>query len=454
MTRRRQVRQVRQRGAAVVAALCFAAASTAAFLAPAPWTGRADAALLPIAVPDTHSMKHDTIATIPPPGVLGNDVDLLGGATAILTAQPTHGNVDLRPDGGYTYQPDAGYVGTDVFRYRPSGLLGLGTTVTITITNAAPVAANDSYNAVTGVQLTVPAPGVLGNDTDADGDALTATLVDGGGNGSLDLNADGSFTFKSGGSFTGIRTFTYQVSDGLTTSGTATVSIDVTAPAPTPAPTPTPTPTPVPTPTPTPKPTPTPTPTPTLPLPTLPLPTLPLPTLPLPTLPLPTLPLPTPQPTSTATPSTGPSTGPTASPSPGATGGTPTSSPSPGATDALPGPDASPDPQQSPGTPGIIPPTGGDPGSGGGPGGNDERFSVGGAGLGPGIGLGDINLGSFDALFEWAVPALVLTVPGLLLAIAVLAQAAGGLLWLPVVRRWLGGFGLRRRRAATADAAS
>ncbi len=53
-----------------------------------------------------------------------NDLDLLGGTTAILTADPTHGTVNLRSDGGFTYTPDAGYLGTDVFRYRPTGLLG------------------------------------------------------------------------------------------------------------------------------------------------------------------------------------------------------------------------------------------------------------------------------------------------------------------------------------------
>jgi hypothetical protein len=52
----------------------------------------------------------------------------------------------------------------------------------------------------------------------------------------------------------------------------------------------------------------------------------------------------------------------------------------------------------------------------------------------------------FDGLLEWALPALTLTVPGLLLLLAVLAQSAGGLLWLPMVRRWLGGFGLAKRR--------
>jgi hypothetical protein len=48
--------------------------------------------------------------------------------------------------------------------------------------------------------------------------------------------------------------------------------------------------------------------------------------------------------------------------------------------------------------------------------------------------------------FDWAVPALILTVPGLLLILAVLSQVSIGVLWLPLVRRWLGGFGARGRR--------
>jgi hypothetical protein len=50
------------------------------------------------------------------------------------------------------------------------------------------------------------------------------------------------------------------------------------------------------------------------------------------------------------------------------------------------------------------------------------------------------------------VPALALTVPGLLLMLAILAQLAASALWLPVVKRWLGGFGVgRRRRRARPD---
>jgi hypothetical protein len=44
----------------------------------------------------------------------------------------------------------------------------------------------------------------------------------------------------------------------------------------------------------------------------------------------------------------------------------------------------------------------------------------------------------------WAVPGVVLAVPGLLLILAVLAQVLGGALWIPVARRRIGSFGLKR----------
>jgi hypothetical protein len=86
------------------------------------------------------------------------------------------------------------------------------------------------------------------------------------------------------------------------------------------------------------------------------------------------------------------------------------------------------------------------------PPGDEGGFTVGFGGLGPIDGLVDVDVIGLDAFLEWAVPALVLSVPGLLLLLAILAQMAGGLLWLPMVRRWLGGFGFRRRRSAAAEA--
>jgi len=410
-------------------------AALAVSLAPTHLVPSAAAALAAVANPDTLSARHDRRATVAAPGVLANDLNLVGGTTAVLMSTTTHGTVSLASDGGYIYDPNPGYLGTDQFKYRDSGLLTNTTTVTITVTNAAPVAVDDSYSAVTGVTLTVPAPGVLGNDHDADGDSLTASLVDGSGNGSVDLASNGRLVFTSGGSFTGTRTITYRVWDGLAWSAIATITIVVRAPSATPAPTPVPTPVP----TPTPSLAPTPAPTATL-LPTLP----PIPTLPpLPTLtPLPTLPpLPTLVPTPRGSDGPGPTQSPTANRSPGPSG----------SPDVPTGPAASADGGSGGGLAGGAGSIGAGPTIGpGGPGAANrpDGFAVGVADSGRVDGLGDIGVVGIGGLVEWAVPALVLSVPGLLLLLAVLAQAAGALLWVPVARRWLGGFGLRRRRAA------
>jgi hypothetical protein len=216
-------------------------------------------------------------------------------------------------------------------------------------------------------------------------------------------------------------------SSGIDTAS-ITVSITGGAATPTPIPTLTATPTPRPTATPTRPPSPTPIPTPT---------------------PRPTA-TPTPQPTPTAVPSPTPAV--TPSPSP-----TATASPTPEPTATVspePSPSATPIGSASP------TPAGSDPGSttgptaapGGGIGTASGGSPAGGGSTAAGgyvVGLdptskGDLTLAtsamaSLDGIV-WAVPSLVLTVPGLLLVLAVLAQIIAGAAWLPVVRRKVGSF--------------
>jgi hypothetical protein len=78
-----------------------------------------------------------------------------------------------------------------------------------------------------GVPLTASvADGVLANDSDPEGDAMTASLVTGPASGTLSFNSDGSFVYTSSPSFFGSVTFTYQVSAGGATD-TAMVTINV-----------------------------------------------------------------------------------------------------------------------------------------------------------------------------------------------------------------------------------
>lgn len=92
-----------------------------------------------------------------------------------------------------------------------------------------PVASGDSYSVKKDNVLTVGAPGVLGNDVDPNGDPLTAVLDVGPANGSVTLNADGSFTYTPNAGFTGTDSFTYLATDGTNLSDPATVTITVTS---------------------------------------------------------------------------------------------------------------------------------------------------------------------------------------------------------------------------------
>ena len=75
--------------------------------------------------------------------------------------------------------------------------------------------------------LTVQAPGLLANDTDVEGDDLTATGLTQPAHGEVALAADGSFTYTPDAGYFGTDTFTYKASDGAATSAATTVTITV-----------------------------------------------------------------------------------------------------------------------------------------------------------------------------------------------------------------------------------
>lgn len=95
------------------------------------------------------------------------------------------------------------------------------------IDEVAAVAVDDTYSMEENAILTVPAAGVLTNDTDADADPLTAVLVDGPHHGVLVLAADGSFTYTPDADYFGTDTFTYVANDSFLDSNIATVTITI-----------------------------------------------------------------------------------------------------------------------------------------------------------------------------------------------------------------------------------
>jgi len=97
-----------------------------------------------------------------------------------------------------------------------------------TIGNDPPVAVNDTYDVTEDVPRVVAAPGVLANDSDIDGDPITAVIFGLPTNGVVTLNTNGGFTYTPNSNFFGTDTFTYRASDGQTNSGLATVTLNVT----------------------------------------------------------------------------------------------------------------------------------------------------------------------------------------------------------------------------------
>jgi len=183
----------------------------------------------PVAVGDTATATEDTLLSVAAPGVLANDTGTTA-LTAVLVGSTSHGALAFPGDGSYTYMPAANFSGTDSFTYRASD--GAQTSdpaivsITVSPVNDPPVAANNAYSIVQGGTLAVAAPGVLGNDSDPDGDVLTAALVAGPAAGTLTFNADGSFNYVAP-TTTGTHSFTYTASDGTLPSNAATVTLTV-----------------------------------------------------------------------------------------------------------------------------------------------------------------------------------------------------------------------------------
>jgi VCBS repeat-containing protein len=167
-------------------------------------------------------------------GVLANDSDPDGNTmSAALVTGPAHGTLSLAADGSFTYTPTTGWSGADSFTYQASdgSLTSAPTTVSLTVNppaNRAPVAQADAYATGAGVALTVAAAsGVLANDSDPDGNAISAALVTGPAHGTLSLAANGSFTYTPTAGWSGADSFTYRASDGSLTSSATTVNLTV-----------------------------------------------------------------------------------------------------------------------------------------------------------------------------------------------------------------------------------
>ena len=164
--------------------------------------------------------------------VLSNDSNPDGPAplTISIVTPPTNGTATLSSSSvtgtatlsgaNIIYTPTPNYTGTDILTYRlceplaPTACSGESVcttgTLTITVSNTAPVANNDSYTILPCKETRL---NIISNDTDAEGGVLTVTITQQPASGTLVVNTDGSVSFTPATNSASPVTFKYRVTD-------------------------------------------------------------------------------------------------------------------------------------------------------------------------------------------------------------------------------------------------
>ncbi|UJW92748.1 Ig-like domain-containing protein [Vibrio parahaemolyticus] len=185
----------------------------------------------PVATDDAITLDEDTVVVVT---VLENDNDVdnnLDASSVSIIDAPSLGVVEVLNDGSIVYTPAPNANGNDTFTYQVCDTEGACDTATVSVhiapVNDAPIAVNDVYSTLEDEPLIVPTSGILTNDSDVDGDVLTATQLTIPTHGSLSLLGDGSFEYIPNPDFFGVDTFTYNLcdTDGLCDEATVTINV-------------------------------------------------------------------------------------------------------------------------------------------------------------------------------------------------------------------------------------
>ena len=176
----------------------------------------------PVGVADTYYItRNSTTEMDASVGVLRNDTDSDSDSSTFSVSagstQPQYGQLALNQDGSFTYVTDGSdsTFNTDTFTYTVSDdNFASSSEVTVTLEVADILAIPNSYSNNEGETLTVDAAsGIVTNDIDPNGLALTATVVTNPSYGTLTLNTDGSFSYAHDGSENRKDVFTYKLAN-------------------------------------------------------------------------------------------------------------------------------------------------------------------------------------------------------------------------------------------------
>jgi len=141
----------------------------------------------------------------------------------LILSLPEHGTLNYTSDGNFIYKPTANYTGIDNFTYKVNDGFFDSNTAVVNIEinpNNPPVAYNMTLITKKGKSISKAF-----NITDTDGDELSITILTKPRHGTLNITADGSFTYIPVANYTGTDYFSYLGNDGFFNSNIANVRI-------------------------------------------------------------------------------------------------------------------------------------------------------------------------------------------------------------------------------------
>jgi Bacterial Ig domain len=167
----------------------------------------------------------DTATTASGTAVAGtlttNDAFVSGATWSGPTTLPAHGSVTINPNGSYSYTPQVGFSGTDLFTYLLTNPDGTTATAKMQVA-VGPIAVNDTAS----IGFDQPYSGAVGSN-DAYVPGATFTRGTGPSHGTLVFNPDGTYTYRATAGYSGPDSFTYTVTNPAGGSSTATVTLNV-----------------------------------------------------------------------------------------------------------------------------------------------------------------------------------------------------------------------------------
>jgi len=196
----------------------------------------------PVAIEDVYNVDEDTqLSEDSAGGLLANDTDVEtapGSLTVALIQGPyPGGTLTLYEDGSFEFLGAQDFWGEVTFSYQAidDDPVDVGrsaeTWVTITVNSVPdpPVAADQFLPLDEDTVLNAPVGQLFVGATDPDAVGEQAALVDAPAQGVVQVYGSGAFTYTPPSDWAGDASFTYQIGDGATWSGPATVTLTVAA---------------------------------------------------------------------------------------------------------------------------------------------------------------------------------------------------------------------------------